>query len=719
MFKPIKNGTLFTFSNVDCWVPPVPKKSEILFSRLKKEEQYWKREPLPEYYKELRPEEARIQQEEWVKVEKGEMDKVYHFNPMLEKYRRKQWHMRKNGVWFMNNGEPIYLTGPWWFYLQWCRFDHKENNGYPLFYMNQRKRFYFRQSCGEDDMCLGYVIIGSRGFGKTTEETGMITESMTKEPKRRRAILQSKTGEDAKNVIFKEKFVPVFKSLPHFFKPNNNHGTNPENKLSLFLDSKKGASARNLKMNIEDYELENVIFHVSAKEKAIDGKTVSEIFQDEIGKTDPKKEANVYTRINVNRFSVYRNDRKVGMIRATTTVEEMGIGGQQCKDIWDESDQRNRTSNGMTISGLYRLFVGCIETSTKYSDKYGVIDEKKAMDYQMGERESRKHSNASLSSWIRKNPIYEEESFIKDASKSVFNTLVLNNRLQELYSMKNEPYIRGNFYWVDKPDGLVDFKEDTHSGRFLVSKLLDVVDRKSESKPGQVLANQMEYSLDANNKKQWRPKNNKYFRIATDPIKYSKTADPRASKMAIHGFELYNHAIDNGKEMKDWLTYNYMFEYINRPEDPQIAYEDAILAMRYYGCSILPESNIKELIKHLDDRGYRECVIYRRDYDEDFINGQQDDAGLSSNSEIIHSYVTRLITFINRHGHRLKFPRTIEALIGFEPDKTTKYDAVVSAGYALFAAEAPLDLEVEIQEMSDWFDEYDNTGSKSTLLEMF
>jgi hypothetical protein len=696
----------------------MPKKSEILYSDLPKKQQKWKREPLPDYYKELRPEEERIQKEELKLVEMGELDKVYHFNPVLEAYRREQWRKRKYGVWIMVNGKPVYLTGAWWYYLQWCKFDHAENNGYPLFYMSQRKRFYFRQSAYEDPTSLGYVIIGARGFGKTTEETAVILESMTRGPKRRIAALQSKTGDDAHLVIFKGKFAPAYKSLPHFFKPESNHGTNPENKLNFFADSKKGQKAKDSKLDLEEHELENTIYHVSAKEKALDGQTMAEIFQDEIGKTDPKKEADVYKRMQVNRFSVFRNNRKVGMIRATTTVEEMDKGGDQCKKIWDDSDQLNRTDNGFTISGLYRLSISCLETSTQFADEFGEIDEDKAYKYQMAEREIRKHDSQALSSWIRKNPIDEEEMFIKDASKSLFNVFILTQRLHELHSMKRLPYVRGNFYWVDgKVDGLVDFKIDEHAGRFLVAKLLDVKLKPGDAKPGELLANQMSFYTDTTGKKQWMPKNDKYFRMGSDPIKYAKTKDPRASKFAMHGWEMYNPSVDHNKETAEWESHNFIFEYIDRPEDPATAYEDCIMAMRYYGCSMLPETNIKELAKHLKDRGYNECVIYRRDFDDDFLNGAQDDAGITSNTDVIHSYVTRLISFINKHGHRFKFPRTIEALLDFEAENTTKYDAVVSAGYTLFASEAPLDLEVEVEDIDDWFDEYDNSGSHSQLID--
>ena len=720
MFNKIKGGTKYNVAGLECWVPPPPKeKSKILFSHLPKKEQYWRREPLPDYWYELRPTEREIQEQQFEEVLAGKRDKVTHYDPILEAYRREQWRRRIYGVHIMVNGEVIYLTGLWWFYLQWCKFDHDVNDGYPLFYMSQRDRFYFRQYCQEDPNCLGYIMLGPRGFGKSSEEISAVLESITREPRRKKAALQSKSFDDAKKVLFKGKLVPAYKALPEFFQPNSNHGTNPERHLSFSLDAKRGQKAKDIKgIDLTKYELENVAYYVSAKEKALDGTTMGELIQDEIGKTNPKEEANVYDRMNVNRFCVYRNDRKVGMIRAISTVEEMDSGGRECKMIWEESDQSKRTSNGFTISGLYRMGVTVLYTATQFADVYGVIDRDKAMAYHINARKDREHDRYALASWIRKNPLYENEFFITDAGKSLFNVYVLTERLQELYSMKRHPYLRGNFYWVDgKVDGLVDFRIDPDNGRFLVSKLLDV--KKGRKSTDGNTANNVSYYVMADGKKQWMPGNNRFYRMSSDPIKYSRTKDPRASKMAMHGFELYNPAIDNGVDVKEWQTHNVIFEYIHRPQDPEIAYEDCIMAMRYYGCSILIETNIKELVQHLHQRGYSEFIIHRQRMGTEFIGGKQMDDGLTSNSEVIHAYTTRIISFINKHGHRLKFPRTIEQLLEFDPTNTTKFDAVVSFGYVLMASEIQLEDDTEVEDVNDWFDEYDESGVRGSLLEAF
>jgi len=708
---------MIEIAGLSMFLPPVPPKEQILYHNLPKKEQYWRREGIPQFYKDGIKEEEAKQKEQRKLVDSGILEKVTYYDPLLENYRREQWRKRKEGVWFYNNGEPVYLTGAHWFYLEVGKFDHVENDGYPMFYESQLERAYFREYCKEDPLSLGYFILGARGFGKTTEETSWIMESMTKGPRRRRAVIQSKSEQDAKDVIFKGKFVPMFKALPKYFQPENNHGTNPEAKLSFYKTAVKGAKAAETEFN-EEEELESTIWFVNAKEKALDGQTLSEIYNDEIGKTHPKQEADVDKRMAVNRFCVFRNDRKVGLIRATTTVEEMEEGGKECELVYNKSNQLQRLTSGMTTSGMYRLFVGCLKTTTRFADKYGRIDEKKALEYHLAERKDRAHDIKSLSSWIRKNPLYEKECFIKDASKSLFNVFILTNRLSEIDLMKNPPYIKGNFYWKDGiPDTEVCFERDDIAGRWRVAKLLDI-DQRYENQTK--LANNVGFETLFGGKKIWHPRNNRLFRIGTDPIKYSKTKDPRASKAGMHVWEEYNPNIDHGKPMSEWISNNFIVEYVNRPEDPTTYFEDVILTIRYYSCSVLPESNIKELIKHLEDRGYGEFVIHKRNFDanEAFIaSTRTDDGGLSSTSEVINSYVQRLISFVNKHGHRLKFPITIQQIMDFDPAAPTIYDAAVSAGYTLLAAEATIEEEEDTQDVSDWFDEYDQSGEKSRYIE--
>jgi len=689
-----------------CWFPPKPSNSLIQGYNLKKSDQKWRRTPLPDYYNERREEEHYKQLQEAKLVEEGAIKRISHYDGILEKFRRQEWDRRFRGHFFYNNGVATYLSGVHYFYLNWCQFDHVENNGYPIYYDTQRKRFYFREYCQTDPNCLGYIIVGPRGFGKSSEETGVMIESLTRGPGRRNGAIQSKSENDAQQVIFKEKFVPTLNALPEFFKPISSHGTNPEKRLSFSHQSQKGK-----KIKKEGYALNNFIYPVSAKEKALDGRTLSDVLQDEIGKTDPKREADVIKRMRVNRFSKYRNNVKRVMICRTTTEEYMDEGGAECHEIYLSSDPTDRTKNGFTLSGLYKFFVSALDTGTDFVDEYGFVDEKACLQKHIYERQARENNPVEFNSYLRKNPLNEAEAFIKDASKCVFNVMVITNRLEELNRIGRQLYRRGNFEWKNNvKDGVVEFVEDSKNGRFYVSYLLDEADTDPEGHSTK--SNRVRRDRDSENKTQWHPMNDRYFGVGGDPIKFNKTVDPRASKAGAIGFRKYDSNIDKDKALKEWKSHMAVFEYMHRPEEFEVYGEDMIKACRYYGCSINPESNVTTLDQYFTMRGYGEFLTRRHDFDATILAGKKDETGLTSNPESITNYVQRIQSFVNRHGHRIPFPRLLQQLLDFDPTNTTKSDLVVSLGYALLEIEKNIDDELPTDLVDDWFDAFDNTGIK-------
>ncbi len=188
MYKPIKGGSSeLIYNDYLCWTPPPPPDHEILFHNLPQKEQYWRREPVPEAFRDLFREETAIRAEEQKLVELGQKQKVTYVNPVLEKYRRREFFRRKWGVWLYNNGIPTYLTGHNYFYLQY----YLSDNGYPKYYEFSRKAFYFRQYSEEDPFALGYMIIGPRGTGKSGEELSCILNNITLKH-HATAVLQSK-----------------------------------------------------------------------------------------------------------------------------------------------------------------------------------------------------------------------------------------------------------------------------------------------------------------------------------------------------------------------------------------------------------------------------------------------------------------------------------------------------------------------------------------------
>lgn len=697
-------GGFEEIAGLRCYLPKKPPNNQIIGYNLKKKDQKFNRTIIPEWYEDRRLDEEYEQDKEQKLVDEGAIKKISYFDPVCEKFRRDAWKRRLYGVWVFINGKATYLTGSTTFYLDWCRGDHDENDGYPIYYDSIRKRYYFRERCATDPLCLGYIEIGPRGYGKTTEVSSIVLDKMTKPPHRKTAAVQSKSEKDAIKTIMKGKMIPTYNELPHFFKPTSNHGSNPETYLSFFRNRTGGKKARKVKYG-PDYELSNKISTYPAKEKALDGMTLQDIIQDEIGKTNPREEADVYKRMLVNRFCVYRNFRKIGLIRAMSTVEEMEDGGKECFKIWNSSNPAVLTENGFTTSGLHRMFIAEYEIThlPGIVDEFGMVDHEKAKEWHDRERKAREHNATEFNSYIRKNPRNADEAFITDATKCLFNYQILFKRNQEIVKSKHKPYVRGDLYWISgKPDSDVGFIRNDTNGKFRLTKVLDATGDEFEG--DNKLCNNISLEIDLDGKKQWSPKNDRIFVIGTDPIRFTKTLDGRASKGGAHTFEKYNDNIDKDVPKDKWKSHNFVMEYMERPAEPTDYGEDMIMACRYFGCSINAESNVGELKKHFRDRGYGQFLIVRQDFDEDVMGGKKDDEPYESNVEVIESFLSEIQAFVNRHGHRMPFERTIQQWMEYTYKERTKYDLVPSSGFALFGAKKRIDddwREVDLEEVMD------------------
>lgn len=1047
------------------WLPPLPPREFILGHDLKRQDQFWRRTPIPKFYDERRGEEMFLQEKEKLLVDEGVIPRIKHFDPVLEQYRRQEWTRRIYGVYVMINGVPTYLTGTHYSFLQWCKLDHSENDGYPLFFSPQVPRFQFRQLCWEDPYSLGYLIVGGRGFGKclglgtkvrmyhggvknvedvvvgdllmgpdstprtvlklhtgeddmyevqqnqamnyvvnsehiislrrnscvqctftikkgqlrwvypqygdianvplyelitksetffdtfsgykvgveyeekpieidpyflglwlgdgtssstditsmdqeivdyvhwygneldlkvttkeisgsnrakgyaivrrspqhqntlrnllknenliqnkhipdkylyntrkirlellaglidtdghyhnggyeivqvrkhlaeqikmladtlgykthmaiktidgdnyyrlnisgcggeipvklprkkgsanpnkdhrltkinrieykgrgqyygfeldgdrlflledgtvthnTAEEAWCQLENMTKPGHNRAAAIQSKNKEEAEEVVFQEKMVPMFNALPDFFKPQFSHGSDPKKAMVFKRPSVKGKEARKVKHGNE-FELGNSIHAFAPHNKALDSRTLTDIINDEIGKLNPEKDQDAYTRHSTNIRSVFRFNKKNGIIRATTTIEEMEQGGDECEEIWIESDPRVRDQNGYTTSRIYRYFVSATEIQTQIADKYGNIQEDAALKIILNEREPVKNNAYKLALLMRKNPITEQEAFLRDQNKSIYDVMILSKRLGELKLQKaDQKFKKYNPEWVNgQVDGDVELVPHPQ-GVVTLFYEPDVFWSKERK-----LLNACQYTLGNDGKKKlWIPCNNDMFRASTDPIKWRKTDDPRASKMAAHGMLQYIPDLDNGKPLEEWISKNIMWEYLSRKTDPDENYEDIIKLMKYFGHSIMPEGNASEFNKHAVDRGYQKFIIVRRDFDPTVLTNKHTknslgaDQAVHSTDESIESYVRRTAAFIRRHGHRLNSIPLIEQLLRFDPKKPTSTDLAVSFGYGILALEAHLDdyftTQKDTEKVMDYFKQYDISGNQS------
>ena len=103
-------GEVVTIGGVDIQLPKTPKKKEILFNEREHNMQMWERLPVPIELQRIRS------MDEWYEMPS---DFKKRFSPYIE----KEFDRRRNGVWFYNNGEPVYNTGRHYMLLQWNKMD--------------------------------------------------------------------------------------------------------------------------------------------------------------------------------------------------------------------------------------------------------------------------------------------------------------------------------------------------------------------------------------------------------------------------------------------------------------------------------------------------------------------------------------------------------------------------------------------------------------------
>lgn len=654
MYNKIKGGVKHVVNDIECWTPPSGhvfnrltgeiEKRPILSSSTRHKEQKWYRTELPSDYNKMRMAELR----------KQETDPSF-YDVKLEAFRQQEWDRRLNGVWFMNNGKPTYITGLHYMYLNWWKIDI----GYPSYRDPDRKFFYFLQAAIESPTCMGVVELTKRRQGKTYR-SGVFLYDLPSRSKNKYAGIQSKTADDAKRNVFAKAVINPFKHLPDFFKPvyDQAKGITPTSELRFYKTTKRGrvdAAYENLP------ELESWIDWRNSQLFAYDGAKLHRYVADEAGKLE---DVDIWERHMVVRFCLEQDGQFIGKALYTTTVEEMASGGEGFKKLWRNSDQTNLMESGRTISGMWRYFTPSYETL--FFDEYGVPKVEESKAYYLSERKALQGDSKSLSSYIRKNPFSPEEAFRTDGDECLFDSMKLNDQL-ELIQWSAAKVQIGNLVWVDqtKKDA-VKFVPD-QNGKFKVMQHPDkpnaIIDKNGKRVPGE---------------------RTKYV-AGIDPYDLDQTVDDRGSKGAGYVFKKFD-AFDEMSNMP-------VAEYIHRPAMAKMFYEDMIKLIHYYGASALIERNRVNCIQYLCEMGYDAFVMK--------LGGKH---GIHATERTNRQLAEYMEEYVYNHANLIYFEDLIKDLLEFKVEKTTKFDAAMAFGYALMADKNTLYERKEIKaSISDLF----------------
>jgi len=645
----------------------LPKPEGFLFSDLPKEQQMWKRQDIPRELAQINS------MDDWYESPR-------EFQQKWSPYIEQEFKRRKEGLWFMNNGEETYITGHHYMFLQWSSIDI----GYPTYLDFQRKLFVHLSACESDPRCLGQIYTKCRRSGYTNMSAAVLVDEGSQVKEKLLGIM-SKTGTDAQEAVFGSKIIPIFKGYPFFFSPIIDGTTNPRMELA-FREPSKRITKKN-KTTSRGEALDTIINWKNTTNNAYDGSKTHMLFLDEAGKwLNPNDIREVW---RIHRTCLLVGRRVIGKAMVGSTVNPLDKGGREFRNLYYDSDPNDRNENGRTKSGLYKIFIPAYDAMEGFFSQYGLpivedpetpmltedgtITEIGARTFLKNERKGQQNNSYELNEIIRQFPFTEDEAFRDSTKSSLFNIQKIYEQIQHNEELYPNPVVIGNFQWKDgKMDSEVIFAPDPN-GRWRVAWLAPA-DIRNKRK--------------IENNKAVAP-NGAFGVMGVDSYDLDTTLDYRSSKGACHVYNKFS--MEHPSNM-------FVAEYASRPPLAKIFYEDILMAAVFYGYPVLIENNKYGIARYFESRGYDEYLMNRPAHLASTSSKMNvKTKGIPSNSQdviqahaqAIESYIHDHVGLHNETGKfgRMYLNRTLEDWINFKIDDRTKFDLTISSGLALLAAQ--------------------------------
>ena len=701
-----KTGEIGPIYNISGLLVALPKLPSDPISRSNaKSEQYWERQDYPKQLSKIKS----IFQ--W-----NEMPSA--FKNLWVDYIEGEFDRREYGHWFMRNGEPTYITGSHYMYLQWTKIDV----GYPDFREANRIFYIFWEACKADYRSFGicYLKIRRSGFSFMASEECTNIGTLAKDA---RIGILSKTGADAKK-MFTDKVVPISNNYPFFFKPIQDGMDKPKTELAYRIPASKITKKNMSTIDENDMEgLDTTIDWKNTSDNSYDGEKLQLLIHDESGKWD--KPDNILNNWRVTKTCLRLGSKVIGKCMMGSTSNALEKGGGNFKSLYNDSNVKNRNANGQTKSGLYSLFIPMEWNMEGFIDRYGnpvlrtperpiegiddMLIDTGAIDYWENEVDSLKSDPDALNEYYRQFPRNESHAFRDESKQSLFNLTKIYAQIDYNESLIQQQFLtRGTFKWLNgEKDTKVVWTPDNR-GRFLVSWL-----------PSAALQNNI---ITKGGRK--LPGNEHIGAFGCDSYDISGTVGGGASNGALHGLTKFH--------MDDAPTNEFFLQYIARPQTAEIFFEEVLMACIFYGMPILVENNKPRLLYHFKNRGYRGYSINRPDkHISKLSRTEKELGGIPNSSEdvkqahatAIESYIEKYVGIDMESTYRdsdemgsMYFTRTLEDWAKFNINNRTKFDATISSGLAIMACQKHIYTPQKTEsKISINFARYSNTGSISEL----
>lgn len=622
--------------------------------------QKWQRKELPDYFDDVKKDE----------------DGNALLNEQQAAYAKEEVRRCKEGFYFMSNGKFIYITGKYYFYLQWWKL---EDDIYPDYRDADRRYFLFLDYWEKVLWCLGVVRGKKRREGASSQATAnLIYECIFYTNSN--CGLVSKTQIDSRDT-FTDMAAFGYQQLPIFLKPRqlNREGSVTELVFAAKIDKKNTASKG----------LRSKINYRAPVLNAYDRGRMSRILLDEFGKLPQDVPASKFFTIISK--TLVKGAKRVGFVEMPSTVNELTKGGgAEYKIIWDNANQFK--SNGKkTTNRLVTYFTPAYDNYEGFIDEHGmsVIDEPTPEQYEylvkrwvvkdpitgetvseISEEDIKKGAKVYvlsrregltgdlLEEEIRMNPCSVQEMFEAANTGCAFNSFNINQRKR--YLQENPIPKRKGLFALNEETGKVEFKDITDNDKNFHWEFtwLPPLDKRNLVK----MDNNMPY-----------PANTEDGAITVDSYSNSQGGRKYGSKACA----LVGRRSDVLDPENTGKPIGMLY---GRPAEKDILHRQVMFCAIYFGYLVWYEHTADDYDGFFKDRGR---TGYLGKYPKSMIDpNKRENADRFRGTPITPFSLTKQldngISFFEYHTDKIDWIEILDNALLFDPYDRTKFDIVVT-----------------------------------------
>lgn len=662
-------------------LPPKPPLEEFLYYNLDRKNQKWTKTDLPAYF-------SKVQYEK-----NGDLVLTL----AQEQYAIKEVQRCKNGVWAIINGKERYISGKYYFYLQYYTL---EDGNSPDFREADRLYFLFLMYWESIDWCLGNIRTKKRRQGASSQScSNLLYESIFY--KNSNCGLISKTKDDSKDT-FTQMVTFAYRQLPVFLKPKQ---INKEDSVTELVFAHKSTNNRDgivSSINREEGHGSRINYKAPVL-NAYDRGRMSRVLGDEFGKL--AKEVPASQLLAIISKTLVKGVKKVGWIDMPSTTNDMTKGGgEEYYKIWKNADQFKRKP---TLNRIVRFYQPAYEAYEGFIDEYGdsVIDAPTEEQYQY-----------LVSKWVKRdldtNELTSELS--EDDIKLGAKYYVSVKRREGLQGKDLEEEIRMNPCNEDEA-----FQSTTSDCHF---NAINIHNQRKKIEQNPPILRRVKFYRNIDQTIGWRDDENGYWEILSFPAKEEQNKFKVLDKIKIplntpkyvigaDGFSASQGGRQYGSNasafVMDREKMQFVAMYFGRPRTKELFHEQMMLASEFYGCKIWIEKTADSYYEYFKDRGKigylgkypKTCIpIEKRQTEVRYYGFPINPFAMTRQLDSLIAYVDNDKVSGTTYCDTIWFDKLLEQMLPFEAENRTAYDAVVAAMITLCCALEPVEVKIPVKE---------------------